>query len=229
MKNNGANIIDIGGVSSRPNSNEILEIEELNRVKPIIDEIYNSKLYEEIIFSLDSYRPLVLKYALDRGFKIINDITGLSNDEVCKIAGEYKSKVIIMHKQGTPKTMQNNPQYDDVIIDISEFFENRIKKANKFGIENIILDIGIGFGKTLDNNLNLIRNLEHFRKFNLPILIGASRKSMIDAIIPTPIEERLAGTLTIHLKSIENGASIIRCHDVKEHYQAIQIQKVINN
>ena len=229
MKNDGADIIDIGGVSSKPNSEIISDIEELKRVKPIIDEIYKSKLYNDITFSLDSYQPLVLNYALDKGFKIINDITGLENDEVCKIVSRYKSKVIIMHKQGIPKTMQDNPHYNNVIIDISDFFEKRILKAKKFKIEDIILDVGIGFGKTLENNLDLIKNLAHFKKFNLPILVGASRKSMIDKIISSEVNERLAGTLAIHLKSIDNGASIIRCHDVKEHYQAIKVYKEIIN
>lgn len=222
-------IIDIGGVSSRPGSIAVSAKEELNRVQPIIDLIYEQKLYEKVKFSLDSYAPEVLEYALDRGFKIVNDITGLSNDKVCEIAAKYKAQVVIMHMQKNPENMQKNPQYENVILDIDDFFEKRIQKAKSFGIEDIVLDVGIGFGKTLEHNLLLLKNLEHFKHFSYEILIGASRKSMIDKIVPSSIQQRLPGTLAIHLKAIENGASIIRCHDVKEHFQAIKVQEAINN
>jgi dihydropteroate synthase len=130
-----------------------------------------------------------------------------------------------MHMQGTPQTMQNSPYYTDVMIEVSEFFQERIEKCNALGLnsDNIILDVGIGFGKNLEHNLTLIKNMRHFKKFGCEILIGASRKSMIDKITPTPTEERLAGTLAIHLKAIDNGASIVRCHDVKEHIQALMV------
>jgi len=130
-----------------------------------------------------------------------------------------------MHMQGTPQTMQNNPHYDDVMVEVSDFFEERIKKCEALGLsrENIILDVGIGFGKSLEHNLTLIKNMRHFKKFGCEVLVGASRKSMIDKIVPTPTEERLAGTLVIHIKAVENGASIVRCHDVKEHKQALAV------
>ncbi len=229
MIKNGANIIDLGGVSSRPGSIPVFWKEELKRVKPIIDLIYKENLYKEIDFSLDSYSPEVLKYGLDRGFNIINDITGLQNNEVCKIAASYKVPVVIMHMQNNPKNMQEKPLYNDIIFDIDNFFKERINKAKSFGIEEIILDVGIGFGKTLEHNLKLIKNLEYFKHFGYEILMGASRKSMIDKITPTKIEDRLPGTLAIHLESIKNGASIIRCHDVKEHFQAIKVQESILN
>ncbi|MCK5854933.1 MAG: dihydropteroate synthase, partial [Sulfurovaceae bacterium] len=138
---------------------------------------------------------------------------------------EYKTKLCIMHMQGTPQTMQDTPHYDDVMVEVSEFFEERIAKCEALGLsrEDIILDVGIGFGKTLEHNLTLIRNLIHFKKFGCEVLIGASRKSMIDKIVPTPVAERLAGTLAIHLKAVENGASVVRCHDVIEHYQALMV------
>jgi dihydropteroate synthase len=125
--------------------------------------------------------------------------------------------------------MQDNPTYNDIIEDIDIFFQQRIQKAKQFGIKNIILDIGIGFGKTLEHNLTLLQNLSHFKYFGYPILLGASRKSMIDQIISTPTEERLAGTLSIHLEGINQGASIVRCHDVKEHNQAIKVLEAIEN
>lgn len=223
----GANIIDIGGVSSRPGSTSVTPEEELSRVKLILDLIYEQKLYEKIEFSLDSYEPLVLNYALDRGFSIVNDITGLSSDEVCKLVASYNVKVVIMHMQNNPKNMQNEPEYNDVVLDVDMFFQERVSKANTFGINEIILDVGIGFGKTLEHNLELINNLNYFKHFNCELLIGASRKSMIDMITPSLIEDRLPGTLAIHLESINNGASIIRCHDVKEHCQAIKVQEAI--
>jgi len=227
MIKEGADIIDIGGVSSRPGSEYPGVKEELNRVMPIIKEIYKNKLYEKVVFSIDSYAPEVIKVALDNGFKIVNDITGLKNDEVAKIAGEYKVKVCIMHIKGIPKNMQNNPFYEDVVLEVDQYFQERIEKANFFGIDDIILDVGIGFGKRVEDNLKLIKHLEHFKRFGYELLIGASRKSMIDKIIPTPVEQRLPGTLAIHLSAINNGASIVRCHDVAEHKQAIMVNKAI--
>ncbi len=224
-----ASIIDLGGVSSRPGSIPVSVEEELFRVKPIIDLIYEEKLYEKTLFSLDSYEPKVLEYALDRGFKIVNDITGLQNDEVCRITSKYCATAVIMHMQNDPLNMQKNPEYENVILDVDAFFKQRIEKAKQFGIKDIVLDVGIGFGKTLDHNLQLIKNLKHFKHFGYELLVGASRKSMIDAICPTSIEERLPGTLAIHLESIKNEASIIRCHDVKEHYQAIKVFEAINS
>jgi dihydropteroate synthase len=230
----GADIIDIGGVSSRPGSEYPGVEEELNRVKPIIDEIYKNRLYEKAVFSIDTFEAKVLEYALDRGFKIANDITGLESDEYAKIASKYGASVVIMHKKGNPKDMQKNPFYENVILEIDEFFEKRIEKANSFGIKNIILDVGIGFGKRLEDNLALIKHMEHFLHFGYELLIGASRKSMIDMImkkynILTTPSERLPGTLAIHQEAVRNGASIVRCHDVAEHFQALKIFEEIRN
>jgi len=227
MIKDGADIIDIGGVSSRPGSKYVGEEEEFRRVKPIIDTISKHKLYEKVEFSLDSFSPICLEYALDNGFTIVNDITGLENDEVAKLTAKYQATAIIMHKKGETSTMQENPFYEDVVLEVDKFFEERIEKAVNFGGKKIVLDVGIGFGKRLEDNLKLINNLEHFKKYGYEILMGASRKSMIDMITPSPVEERLAGTLAIHLQSIKNGASIIRCHDVKEHFQAIKVQEEI--
>ncbi len=221
----GADIIDIGAVSSRPNADVVDSKTELDRIKPICDAIREQKLYLEASFSIDSYTPSVIKYALDSGFNLINDITGASSEDVIELAVSYGAKLCIMHMQGSPQTMQLNPEYADVMVEVSEFFEERIAKCEALGMkrEDIILDVGIGFGKTLEHNLTLIKNMAHFKKFGCEVLIGASRKSMIDKIIPTPVEERLAGTLTIHLKALENGANIVRCHDVKEHRQMLAI------
>ena len=223
MIEDGADIIDVGGVSSRPGSVYVGEEAEFERVKPVIDAVYHDKLFEKTEFSLDSFSPKCLEYALQRGFRIVNDITALENDEVAKVASKYDATVVLMHKKGTTENMQENPFYEDVILEVEEFFRQRIEKAKKFGIENIILDIGIGFGKRLEDNLLLIKNLEHFQKFGYPVLVGASRKSMIDLITPSTVEERLPGTLTLHQEALQNGASVLRVHDVKEHKQMMEV------
>lgn len=228
MIEEGATIIDLGGVSSRPGSTGVSDVEELARVKPIIDLIYEHKLFEKALFSLDSYSPLCLEYALQRGFSIVNDITALANDDVARVATKYNATVILMHMQGEPQSMQHEPSYDNVLLEVDAFFEERIAKAKEFGINNIVLDVGIGFGKRLEDNLKLLKHHEHFLHFGYPLLVGASRKSMIDKIIPTPISERLAGSLALHLKAYENGATILRVHDVKAHVQALSVLRALN-
>ena len=228
MISEGAKIIDIGGVSSRPGSEYPGVEEELRRVKPIIDEIYKNRLYEKAVFSIDTFEPKVLEYALDRGFKIANDITGLESDNYARVVAKYGASVVIMHKKGNPKDMQKNPFYENVILEVDEFFEKRIEKAKSFGIKDIILDVGIGFGKRLEDNLALIKHMEHFLHFGYELLIGASRKSMIDMIMQkrgifVSPSERLPGTLALHLEAVRNGASIVRAHDVAEHFQAIRV------
>jgi dihydropteroate synthase len=222
MVEDGADIIDIGGVSSRPNAPVVSAKEEMQRLKPILDAIKEQKLYEKVRFSIDSYEPYVVEYALMSGFEILNDITGLQNDEVCKICARYDATAIIMHMQGTPQTMQKDPKYDDVLDDVYGFLKQRVQKAHSFGIKDIVLDVGIGFGKTLNDNLTLLKHLQHFLTLKHPLLVGASRKSMIDKISPSSVENRLAGTLTLHTEAIKNGASILRVHDVAEHIQAIR-------
>jgi len=225
MIEEGASIIDIGAVSSRPGADVVSTEEELLRVKPICDAIYAEKLYEQAAFSIDSYTPSVVEYALKSGFTLINDITGASDDRLIELAVKYNVKLCIMHMQGTPQMMQKDPQYEDVMVEVSRFFEERIAKCEALGLsrEKIILDVGIGFGKTLEHNLTLIKNLTHFTHFGCEVLIGASRKSMIDKIISASTDERLPGTLAIHMKALENGASIVRCHDVSEHRQALSV------
>ena len=229
MINDGANIIDIGGVSSAPNSSTVDVEIELQRIKPICDLIKKEKLYEKVDFSIDSYEPKVIEYALKSGFKIVNDITGLENDEVCKITAKYNAKIVIMHMQGTPKTMQDNPTYDNILDEVYEFFEKRIQKAKSYNIQDLVLDVGIGFGKTLEHNLILIKNLETFKTLNYPLLVGASRKSMIDKISSSQASQRLSGTLTLHNEAVKNGASILRVHDVFEHAQALRVLKALEN
>ncbi|MGE4295169.1 MAG: dihydropteroate synthase [Campylobacterales bacterium] len=225
----GAQMLDIGAVSSRPGSDPVSAQEELARLKPAIDAFYAAKLHEKAVLSLDSYEPIALEYALDRGFSFVNDITGGRDDRVVALAAKYNATLCIMHMQGDPKTMQLHPRYEDVVAEVDAFFAERIIKAQAAGVKNLALDVGIGFGKTLEHNLKLINAHGHFLRHGLPMLIGASRKSMIDAITPAAVADRLPGTLAVHLKAVENGASIVRCHDVAEHAQALRVYRALLN
>jgi len=227
MIEDGAKIIDLGGVSSRPGSVGVGEEEELIRIKPIVDMIYDAKLYKKAQFSIDSYSPLCVEYALKRGFSIVNDITALEDDRVAKLVASYGATVILMHKLGSTKDMQKNPEYKNIILDVDEFFQERIEKAKSFGIKKIVLDVGIGFGKSLEHNLLLVKHQAHFLHLGYELLIGASRKSMIDKISKSDVKERLSGTLALHLKAVEEGVSIVRVHDVKEHIQAFRVQEAL--
>jgi dihydropteroate synthase len=229
MIDDGANIIDIGAVSSRPGSDPVSKSAELERLKPVCDMIKSEKLHERVTFSIDSYTLEAVEYAFKSGFTLINDITGACDEAIIKLAVTYGARLCIMHMQGNPQTMQENPNYDDVMVEVSVFFEERIAKCEALGLDrkNIILDVGLGFGKTLEHNITLIKNMAHFKVFGCEVLVGASRKSMIDKIISSPVQERLAGTLAIHLKAIENGANIVRCHDVKEHVQALAVAQAL--
>ncbi len=227
MIEDGASIIDLGGVSSRPGSVGVSEEEELARVKPIVDLVYHAKSYDKVRLSLDSYSPTVIAYALERGFSMVNDITGLADDRVASLCASYHATAVIMHAQGDPKTMQHNPMYESVVHEVECFFHERLEKADRFGIREVILDTGIGFGKRLEDNVALIRHQKHFLALGKPLLVGASRKSMIDHLSPSQSHDRLGGTLAIHLKAIEEGVSIVRVHDVKEHVQAIAVWKAL--
>ena len=227
MIEDGAGIIDIGAVSSRPNAPIVSAEEELERISPIFTLIKEQKLYEKALFSIDSYEPEVIAQAMESGFSIINDITGLENDAVCQLAASYSAEVVIMHMKGNPQTMQENPRYNNILDEVYSFFQQRIEKADAFGIDKIVLDVGIGFGKTLEHNLMLIKHLEHFLSLGKPLLVGASRKSMIDKLFPSNVEDRLAGTLALHLEAFKNGASILRVHDVYEHAQAFKVQEAL--
>ena len=224
MINDGADIIDIGGESSKPGSEPVSIEEELRRVLPVVERLSKQA---GVIISIDTYKPEVAEACIKAGVKIINDITGLSNPKMIKIAAKYKTPVIIMHMQGEPKTMQKNPHYDDVVGDIYKFFKKRIKSAKDAGIKNIILDPGIGFGKTALHNLSILKNLSKFKKLGCPILVGPSRKSFIGKITNSNIEERLPGTIAVLVISQINGASFFRVHDVLECKKAILMANAI--
>ena len=212
----GADIIDIGGESTRPGSEPVSLEEELRRVIPVIQEL--AKRIDTPI-SIDTYKSRVAKEALDSGASMVNDISALRFDpEMIKILAEYKAPVVLMHIKGTPKNMQDNPQYQNVVEEIKTHLEDSIKMAKEAGIDEnkIIVDPGIGFGKTLEDNLKILKNLKEFASMGRPILIGVSRKSFIGKIFDLPAEQRLEGSLVALAVSITSGANILRVHDVKE-------------
>ena len=227
MIEEGADYIDLGAVSSRPGSKYVGREIEFERLKDIVAEIYRLNLHEKAKFSLDSFDEYCLEYALNHGFKMINDITG--NVNLSALAARYGARYCLMHMQNSPENMQDNPQYGDLIAEIDSFFETKILAARELGCEDIALDAGIGFGKTAEQNLLLIKHLEHFLRFEKPLLIGASRKSVINFYSPSEVSERLSGSLYLHQKAFENGASIIRTHDVSEHVQMFKMDEAMRN
>ncbi len=237
MTESGAYIIDIGGESSRPGAKPVSEEEEMKRALPVIKALINRRdainrvsTSKQWYISIDTYKPAVAEAALLAGANIVNDITGLQNAQMRSVVAKYNCPVVLMHMLGTPQTMQKQPRYTNVVQDITNFFKQQILLAKQAGIkrEQIILDPGIGFGKTLNHNLKILRNISQFEKLKLPILIGASRKSMIEKITGAKTEDRLPGTLALHLWATQQGADILRVHDVAEHTQALKIQEKLH-
>ncbi len=226
---NGVDIIDIGGQSTRPGSEPVGLEEEISRVIPAIENIRRN--YPDVLISVDTYYSQVAKLAVEKGADIVNDISAFRFDEsLVKVVAELKVPYILMHMKGTPKDMQKNPYYDDVIREIIEFFEERIEYANKNGVdpEKIIIDPGIGFGKRYEDNLEIMARLKEFKSLKKPILIGASRKSFIGkALGDLPSEERLEGTLGITALCVLNDVDIIRVHDVKENKRVVKVLEEI--
>jgi len=216
MADEGADIIDVGGESTRPGSDPITLDEELSRVIPVIESLTKKT---DIPVSIDTYKAEVASRALDAGAEMINDISALRFDtKIRKVASESKVPVILMHIQGTPKEMQQDPFYQDVMAEITDYLKESIQIAEKAGIEKkkLIIDPGIGFGKRLEDNLNILKNLKRFSILGCPILVGCSRKSFIGNILNLPVEERLEGSLAALALAVVNGANIVRVHDVRE-------------
>lgn len=226
MVEEGADVIDVGGESTRPGSDQISVQEELERVIPVI-----KGLQKEINapISIDTYKSEVAEECLKLGVYLVNDITGLQNKEMRSVVAKYKASVVVMHMQGKPKIMQENPRYKDVVNDIKTFFQERIAKAIEAGIQDIILDPGIGFGKTLEHNLQILKRLNEFSDLGFPILVGPSRKSFISKVTEVAESERLEGSLAAVVVAIMNGAAMVRVHDVKETKRAIQMVDAIKN
>jgi len=225
MIEDGADIIDVGGESTRPGSDPVSIEEELRRVTPVIKELAKRT---KVPISIDTYKSEVARQALDNGALIVNDISGLRFDEkMAEVVAEYKASVVLMHIKGTPKTMQQNPEYKDVISEIYSYLSESVDLALSAGIKQIIVDPGIGFGKRLIDNLEIIRRLREFKSLGYPILIGVSRKSFIGNILNLPVDQRLEGTAGAVAISVWNGANIVRVHDVKEMVRVVRIVDAI--
>ena len=229
MIENGADIIDIGGESTRPFSEPVSLDEELSRVIPVIEGIRKKS---DVCISIDTTKSVVASNALNVGASIINDISAMEVDPlIADVAIQFNCPLIIMHMKGTPKNMQDNPKYESLVSDIKDYLVSRIDFALSKGVEQkkIIIDPGIGFGKTVENNFEIINNLNHFVELNFPVLLGASRKSFIGVSLNLPEEDRLEGSLAANVIGLHQGVKIFRVHDVSETNKALLIANKIFN
>lgn len=228
MIDEGADFLDIGGMSTRPGSDVLNETEELKRVIPIIEIIL--KNFSEILISIDTWRSKVALEAVTAGAAIVNDISAGSLDsELFQTVANLDVPYILMHMQGTPQTMQQNPVYKDVVLEVNQFLSTKIFELRKIGVSDIILDPGFGFGKTVDHNYSLLKNLNLIGFGEFPILAGLSRKSMIKNLIDADEKNALNGTTAVNMIALQNGANILRVHDVKEAKQCVEIWKKLTS
>jgi dihydropteroate synthase len=221
----GASILDVGGESTRPGAKEVDEAEELRRVEPVVEV-----LAKETTVSIDTSKLAVAEAALDAGASIVNDVTAFRRDpEMAALCAERGVGVVLMHMPGNPRTMQNDPRYDDVVDDVKAFLAGRVEFAVGEGIaeERLWLDPGIGFGKTLEHNLELLRRLAELRELGRPLVIGASRKSFIGKVDGSTVDERIGGSLASAVIAAAEGADVLRVHDVAETAQALAVTSAI--
>jgi len=227
MISSGADIIDVGGYSSRPGAKEISIENELSRVIPIIQLI--SKRFPNIIISIDTFRSKVANQAVNSGAHMINDISGGNLDSnMFKTVSKLDVPYILMHMRGSPKNMMNNTNYDDILNEIKNYFSERISKAKLDGVNDIIIDPGFGFSKTKEQNYNLMNRLEFLKEFKTPIVVGISRKSMIYKTLDTTPDKALNGSTILHTISLLKGANILRTHDVLEAVECVKIIRQLN-
>ena len=228
MLREGATFIDIGAYSSRPDAMHIDEQEELKRILPIVTVLV--KEFPEILISIDTFRSKVAKECVHLGACMINDISGGTMDtSLFSTVAELQVPYILMHMRGTPKTMQNDTRYDDLIKDLIYYFSEKIQQLRALSVNDIILDVGFGFGKTLEQNYKLLQNLQLFEVLELPMLAGLSRKSMLYKLLNTTPQKALNATTSANTIALLNGASIVRVHDVKEAIETIKIVEASRN
>ena len=223
MISQGVDIIDVGGESTRPGAHAVSTYDEINRVIPVIEALYHST---DVTISIDTSKPEVMKLAVKAGASMINDVCALSADGALETAARLNVDVCLMNMQGSPRTMQKDPTYNDVVDDIKDFFSLRIEACIEAGIaeDKIILDPGFGFGKTLDHNLEILKRFNEFKSFGLPLLAGLSRKSMIGTLLDDRnVGGRVVGSVTGAIIAVQNGADIVRVHDVLETKDALTI------
>jgi dihydropteroate synthase len=228
MLSEGADIIDIGGESTRPGAQAVTVQQELDRVIPVIEAVF--KRFDTIV-SIDTSKAQVMKEAINAGASLINDVRALQENGALDTAVKANVPVCLMHMQGQPRLMQQNPCYDDVVKDVMTFLQDRISVCRKAGIaENqIIVDPGFGFGKSIEHNYQILANLERFHELNVPVMAGMSRKSMIGNLLQRKIDQRLAGNIATATIAAQKGAQIIRVHDVKETIDAVKIVNIIKS
>ena len=228
MASEGAVIIDIGGYSSRPGAKHIGELIERDRVIPAIRWV--AREFPELVISVDTFRSAIAKEAVECGAAMVNDISGGNLDKkMFSVIGELHVPYILMHIQGVPQTMQKNPVYKDIVKEIIAFFCEKTQQLNAMGVADIILDPGFGFGKTLEHNYTLLNRLDEFRVFDLPILAGISRKSMITKLLGVEPAQALNGTTALHFMALMKGVNILRVHDVKEAMEVVRITNFIKS
>lgn len=222
MLEDGADMIDLGGYSSRPSAPLVSLDSEWKRLEYILKKI--AQQFPNIIISVDTFRSEIAKRAIDNGADLINDISSGDLDaNMFRTIAQLNVPYIMMHMQGTPQNMQNSPHYEHVLLDIYNYFDKKIKEANDIGINQLIIDPGFGFGKNLNHNYQMLNQLEDFHQLNLPIMVGVSRKSMIHKVLKTNAQNALNGTTFIHGICLQKGASILRVHDVKEAKECVKL------
>ncbi len=223
----GAEILDLGGESTRPGAEPVAATEELRRVIPVVEQL---AARVKIPLSVDTVKPAVARAALQAGASIVNDVAANRKDEAMwRVVAEFGAGYICMHAQGTPRTMQTNPVYADVVREVGEFFSERLGKLSASGVtaDRVVLDVGIGFGKTPGHNLQLLAALRSFTKWQRPLLLGVSRKSFIGKLLGTDLAARLPASLACACLAVESGVQIIRTHDVAETAQAVRMAEAI--
>lgn len=226
MLDQGADMLDVGAYSSRPGAEDVSEEKEIERLIPAIEAIRGE--HPEAVISVDTFRANVAVAAIDAGADIINDISGGMDDpEMISTVARLQVPYILMHKKGTPATMQQMTQYADVSLEVMEFFRKQIESCRSAGIKDLVLDPGFGFAKNLEQNYQLLRELSMFQLLDLPLLIGVSRKSMIQKVIGKPADQALNGTSALHMAALINGAAILRVHDVAEAVEVVKLFKAV--
>jgi len=221
MIHDGADIIDIGAASSKPGAEEISLEEELRRLLPPLETLVSA--FPQAVFSVDTYRATVAEAALQVGAAMINDISAGEDPQMFALIASRQVPYIMMHKKGSPADMQLNPEYDDVLSEVQDYFIHKVHQAREAGIHDILIDPGFGFGKSLTHNYHLLNGLEAFQVIDCPILAGISRKSMICKVLQVNPEKALNGTTALHMTALMKGAKILRVHDVKEAKEAVKL------
>ena len=222
MLADGATFIDLGAYSSRPNAKHITETEEMQRIVPIVKALVSE--FPKIILSIDTFRSTIAKACINEGAAIINDISAGNMDvNMMKTVGKLGVPYMMMHMKGTPQNMQENPTYQNVTLEVMQYFSEKIAAAKKHQINDIIIDPGFGFGKTIAHNYQLANNLELFKNINVPLLVGFSRKSMIYKVLNTDAQHALNGTTVLNTLALYKGAKILRVHDVKEAVECVEL------